>query len=185
MLFPKFVKIPSTPSEVVDCSYEYALAGCSGALGSGDATHGTLEKCSARLRNNHLGGKSKFTTRAFNMTVNHRRRILWTSQGCPGRWNDKTLQLYDELFRGIRDGTILDVSDTPPHANRWLISLESPHSASLCFPRSGCGVRVVGTQQRWRACSCSLPWRVAPSRQRLPGVIVDDPTDEENRECMF
>ena len=48
-------------------------------------------------------------TLAFNITVNHRRRILLISPGLPGRWNDNTLQLSDDLFRGIEDGSILGV----------------------------------------------------------------------------
>jgi len=48
-------------------------------------------------------------TLAFIITVNQRRRILLTSPGLPGRWNDKTLQLSDDLFRGIEDGNILGV----------------------------------------------------------------------------
>jgi hypothetical protein len=44
-------------------------------------------------------------TLAFIITVSHRRRILLTSPGL----TDKTLQLSDDLFRGIEDGNILGV----------------------------------------------------------------------------
>lgn len=55
----------------------------------------------------HRGQKSKHGTRTFNMTVNHRRRILGTTRGHPGSWNDKTLVLFDEFLRGIKRGEIL------------------------------------------------------------------------------
>ena len=42
------------------------------------------------------------------MTVNHRRRILGTTTGHPGSWNNKTLVLYDTFIRGIKRGEILD-----------------------------------------------------------------------------
>jgi hypothetical protein len=109
VLFEKYVVMPTTRDLAETCMREYEEAGMPGALGSGDATHITMEKCSARLKNSHMGGKSTFPTVAFNMTVNHRRRILHTSPGLPGRWNDKTLQLFDDLFRGIEDGSILGV----------------------------------------------------------------------------
>jgi len=60
-----------------------------------------------RLRNQHLGGKSSLTTRTFNLTVNHRRQILSTTVGYPGRWNDKTLIWFDDFVRGIYEGSIL------------------------------------------------------------------------------
>lgn len=58
------------------------------------------------------GFKSKFATVAFNVTVNHRRRILYSTKGHPGRYNDKTLQLFDDLFCGLHDGTFLGVRES-------------------------------------------------------------------------
>lgn len=109
-LFAKHVVMPTTREAAEDAMYEFEKAGFHGAVGSGDATHVTTEKCSARLQNNHSGFKSKTPTLAFNMTVNHRRLILWTSCGMPGCWNDKTLQLHDDFFVGIDDGSVLGVS---------------------------------------------------------------------------
>ena len=45
---------------------------------------------------------------AYNITVNHRRRILSTTAGHPARWNDKTLQLFDPFMEQIHKGKILD-----------------------------------------------------------------------------
>jgi hypothetical protein len=33
--------------------------------------------------------------------------ILSTTWGHPGRWNDKTLVLFDDFVCGLKDGTIL------------------------------------------------------------------------------
>lgn len=109
VLFEKYVVMPTTKDLAESCMREYNEAGMPGALGLGDATHITMEKCSARLKNSHLGGKS-----TFNMTVNHRRHILHTSPGLPGRWNDKSLQLVNDLLRGIDDGSILGVGSVAP-----------------------------------------------------------------------
>jgi len=110
--FPdRWVKVPSDLAEVEDSMREYAQAGFPGCIGSSDATHVTLEKCWAKIANMHLGGKSSHTTRAFNITVNHRRRILYTTKGHPGRWNDKTLVQFDRLLRGMREGALLEDID--------------------------------------------------------------------------
>ena len=79
-----------------------------GAIGSMDACHVVVEKCSHRLKQNHLGGKSKLTCRPYNLKCNHRRRILHTTSGHPARWNDKTIVLYDKLARDLKNGTILN-----------------------------------------------------------------------------
>ena len=40
--------------------------------------------------------------------MNHRRQILSTTVGYPGRWNDKTVVWFDDFVRGIYEGTILE-----------------------------------------------------------------------------
>ena len=84
------------------------MAGMHGAIGSMDACHVVVEKCSHRLKQNHLGGKSKLTCRSYNLTCNHRRRILHTTSGHPARWNDKKIVLYDKFARDLKNGTILN-----------------------------------------------------------------------------
>jgi hypothetical protein len=48
------------------------------------------------------------TARTYNVTVNHRRRILSTTGGHPATYNDKTLVLFDNFVRGIQEGSILN-----------------------------------------------------------------------------
>lgn len=105
-LYPKWVKIPETAEEISDCMAEFNEAGFHGCIGSADATHIVIEKCYKNLRNQHLGAKSSLTTRAFQITVNHRRKILATTAGLPGRWNDKTVIRFDGFLTSIRRGTL-------------------------------------------------------------------------------
>ena len=42
------------------------------------------------------------------MTCNHRRRILHTTHGGPGRWNDQSMVRLDSFISGIRDEIVLD-----------------------------------------------------------------------------
>ena len=102
--YEKYVWLPSSSSEIADSSYEFFIAGLAGCIGSQDATHVGMNKCHYKLKQFHDSFKLPMPSRTYNMTVNHRRRILSTTHGSPGRWNDKTLQLYDELSTKLRSG---------------------------------------------------------------------------------
>ncbi len=101
-MFEMWVKMPTTDNEIADCMHEFEQAGFRGCIGSADATHIIMEKCSAGLKNHSLGGKDSHTTRVFNLVVNHRRKILATTKGFPGRWNDKSVVMFDGMLRGMR-----------------------------------------------------------------------------------
>lgn len=107
-LYPKHVIFPSSSADVAMYCRAYEKAGFHGAIGSMDACHTVIEKCSHRLKQNYLGGKSKLTCRSFNSTCNHRRQILHTTGGHPARWNDKTIILYDKIAVGLRTGELLN-----------------------------------------------------------------------------
>jgi hypothetical protein len=83
---------------------EYAKAGLLGCVGSIDCTHIITERCEYNLKNNHLGYKSSYTTRTYNLTCNHRRWILHSTPGAPGRWNDQTMVRLDQFITAIRAG---------------------------------------------------------------------------------
>lgn len=110
VLFQKYVKFPTAPEEIKSCRALYEMAGLDGAIGSTDATHVVVEKLSSNLKQNHKGGKSSMTTRSFNLTVDHTRRIIGCAPSAPGRWNDKTLQIYDPVMVNIHEGKLLKVT---------------------------------------------------------------------------
>ena len=107
ILYPKYVKYPTNKDEMQQHTKEFEVAGFHGAVGSMDACHVLMEKCSHRLKQNHLGAKSKHTCRSFNLTCNHRKQILHTTCGHPARWNDKTIVLYDNFAVGLRKGDLM------------------------------------------------------------------------------
>jgi hypothetical protein len=108
-LFKEYVIPPNDSNHgAAQHQHEYNIAGCHGAIGSTDAVHIMSERISYKLRNQHIGFKMSHTARTYNVTVNHRRRILCTTDGHPATWNDKTLVLFDEFVRGIHDGKILE-----------------------------------------------------------------------------
>jgi hypothetical protein len=47
--------------------------------------------------------KMKFTTRTYNVIVNHQQQSLFTTRGHPASWNDKTVILFDKFVHGIHD----------------------------------------------------------------------------------
>ena len=110
-LYSQFVLTPLHLPEALSNMREYEVAGFPGCIGSTDCTHITTERCEYRLKNNHLGVKSSHTTRTFNLTCNHRRRILHTTTGGPGRWNDQTMVRLDKFISGVRDGILLQDND--------------------------------------------------------------------------
>ena len=87
---------------------EFKAAGFHGAVGSTNATNVTTHECEYNLKNCHLGGKSSHTSRTYNATVNHRRRLLFSTRGGPARWNDKTLVGFNKFVSGICNGEILE-----------------------------------------------------------------------------
>ena len=109
VLFNKFVKFPINFEEAKTHMAELAIAGFPGCTGSADCTHIVTDRCQYNLKNHHLGAKSSLTTRSFSLTANHRRRILHTCPGGPGRWNDQTMVMYDAFIKGLHDG--LHLSD--------------------------------------------------------------------------
>ena len=78
-------------------------------IGSTNATHIPLKKVCVSMRQAHLDHKSIVTLRKYNLTCNHRRKILHTTEGHPARWNDKTLIRSDnfmsELHVQVKDMT--------------------------------------------------------------------------------
>ena len=107
VLYHRYVISPSTEEEARHHMAEYSDAGLPGAVGSTDATHILLERVPNKHRQTHLGFKSSHTSRAYNITVNHRRRILACTEGSPARWNDMTLATFDPFMQGLHEGSIL------------------------------------------------------------------------------
>ena len=84
------------------------MAGFPGYIGSTNATHVIIERFLFRLRQLNLGYKLAYTARTYNMTVNHRNRILSTTKRCHLRFNDKTHVLYDDFVQATYNNLYSD-----------------------------------------------------------------------------
>jgi hypothetical protein len=110
-LYSWFVLTPLHLPEARSNMQEFEVAGFPGCVVSTDCTHITTERCEFRLKNNHLGAKSSHTIRTYNLACNHRRRILHSTHGGPGRWNDQTVVCLDKFIFGVHDGCLLQYND--------------------------------------------------------------------------
>ncbi len=106
-LYSMHVISPVHLAEAQSNMSEYTEAGFPGCVGSSNCTHIITERCEYNLKNNHLGGKSSQTAHTFNLTCNHRRKILHTTRGGPARWNDMTMDWFDLFLTSVRAGSIL------------------------------------------------------------------------------
>jgi hypothetical protein len=105
-LYSMYVKYPQTRDELYHHMHKYTQLGLNGCVGSMDATHVDSGRIPGSLIQGHSSFKSNHPARAYNITVNHDRKILYSTRGFPGRWNDKTIVRYDEFYCQILNGTI-------------------------------------------------------------------------------
>jgi len=107
-LYDEWVVLPKTNEEIEWHAREMKLAGFPGAVASTDATHVIILNCRYGIRQVHLGFKLDKTSRTYNLSATHRRWIVSSTGGHPARWNDKTLQLFDDFLLGLQDGTLMN-----------------------------------------------------------------------------
>jgi len=105
--FHKHVITPQTAEQAKTHIREMALAGFPGCVSSTDGTHISMDKCAYRFRQLHIGFKLCFPSRAYNLSANHRRQIMFSTEGHPASWNDKTLQNFDTFMCDIHSGKSL------------------------------------------------------------------------------
>ena len=146
-LYNKYVVSPTTTSELRDCETEFKMAGFPGCIGSTDATHIVTERCPKRLCQLHLGYKVACTARTYNITVNHRRRVLGTTTGHPARFNDKTLVLFDQFVQKVHN----DRFDT---SHTFTLKDFDSHGNIIEVKYSGCYLLVDNGYLTW---SCTVP----------------------------
>ncbi len=108
VLYKIRVSTPVNLPEAQSNMHEYSMSGFPGCVGSSNCTHIVTDWCECNLKNNHLGAKNGLTTRTFNLTCNHHCRILHSTHGGLGRWNNQTMVWLDLFVSGIRDGSMLD-----------------------------------------------------------------------------
>ena len=83
----------------------YVFNGC---IGSSDGTHVGLLCFPSWAFNNHKEQKLAVPSRNCNATVRHWRKIIGTTLGHLGTWNDKPFVIFDELIKNIQNGELME-----------------------------------------------------------------------------
>ena len=91
----------TTAQEANAHMHEMKITGFPGCVSSMNATHITMDQCPNKHHQLHVGFKLKFQIRVYNVSVNHKWQILFSTDGHPASWNDKTLQTFDKVVRQI------------------------------------------------------------------------------------
>ena len=107
-MFEQHVQHPSRKEEFYQTMKDYARMGLHGAVGSMDATHISSFRIPASQANAHSSFKHNNPARSYNITVSRKGKILHSTSGFPGRWNDKTIVRYDDFYSLIMENRIGD-----------------------------------------------------------------------------
>jgi hypothetical protein len=99
--YPQVCKAPETVAEVNECMRYYAISGFPGCIGSVDVTHIKWCKCTGNLKQIHKS-RYGYTTRAYQVTVNHKKQCLAATSGFYGTCNDKTIIKFDEFVQRVQ-----------------------------------------------------------------------------------
>jgi len=103
-LKPEFLYVPEG-EELRRLMEVYDRLGLTGAVGSIDCTHIHWDRVPKDLLPLYVG-KEGYPTIAYEVIVDHNRKILYTTRGFPGSFNDKTICKYDAYVNGLRTGTL-------------------------------------------------------------------------------
>jgi len=87
--YREYVKLPSGDAQATVMKH-YHMLGFSGAIGSTDVTHVKWDCCPYSQQRSYTG-KEGYPTIAYQATVDFTGRVLGTTTGFPGSFNDKTI----------------------------------------------------------------------------------------------
>ena len=104
VLFRRYVVFHTAAEEAQAHMHEMEMVGFPSCVSSTDTTHITMNRCSNKHCLLHVGFMLKFPSRAYNVSVNHKWQILFSTDGHPASWNDKTLQEFDKVMGQIQSG---------------------------------------------------------------------------------
>jgi hypothetical protein len=100
----KHIFIPEpTEDDIIDNMLKYNQLGLPGAIGSVDCTHLHWRMCPTELYNYCKNGKYSYATVAFQVCVNHSRKVMSVSEMFYGAHNDNTINRYDEFVSKVAD----------------------------------------------------------------------------------
>ena len=174
-LFPIYVKMPTTAAEYD--SAEYNTGGLTGAGFSTDATNVIMWRCPQSQKQANMGFKQSHPARTYNLSCNHRRKILYTTTGHPSRWNDKTLAHVDTFLSGVHEGSLLQDCE-------FFLYSKSPTDPNKIQETKYCGAwgLVDNGYHKWACTQAPSKVNVLRREERLSEWIESFRKDSE---CVF
>jgi hypothetical protein len=142
--FDKYCNPPETEVEIANAMEVYTKLGLPGCIGSADCVHIRWERCPSGNRSFHKG-KEGYPTLSYEVTVDHRKKIIAATQGHPGCRNDKTIVKFDGFITAIHDGELY--ADVP-----YSLTAEDG-SVSI---EKGLYLIVDGGYHKWKCLQCPL-----------------------------
>lgn len=142
--FPIYCCPPSTEVEIADTTAIYSRMGLPGCIGSTDCVHIRWERCPAGERSSHKG-KEGYPTLSYEVTVDHRKKIIAATQGHPGARNDKIIVKFDGFVSAINNG---DLYKDIPYV---LTTAEGDE-----IQQKGLYLIVDGGYHKWRCLQCPM-----------------------------
>ena len=168
--FARYCNPPSTPEEIANCTGIYGRLGLPGCIGSTDCVHVRWERCHASERSNHKG-KEGYATLSYEVTVDHRKKIIAATIGHPGCRNDKTIVKFDGFVTAIHDGDIY--SD---------VEFDLKKNDGTTTKEKGLYLIVDGGYHKWRCLQCPLKHTSIP-KDALWSKWVE--SVRKDVECVF
>lgn len=103
--YPRWCYPPKTQAEIDETIGIYGKCGFPGCFGSIDVVHVAWGRCSAGEYHAYCG-KEGYPTVAYEVVVDHLRRILAVVRGQPGARNDKAIVRLDQLVLTVKEGRL-------------------------------------------------------------------------------
>ena len=168
--FARYCNPPSTPEGIANCLEIYGRLGLPGCIGSTDCVHIRWERCHANQRSNHKG-KEGYATLSYEVSVDHRKKIIAATIGHPGCRNDKTTVKFDGFVTAIHDGRLY--SD---------VEFDLKKNDGTTVKEKGLYLIVDGGYHKWRCLQCPLKHTSIP-KDALWSKWVE--SVRKDVECVF
>ena len=133
-LYERYVVFPTSFEEAKTHMKEFTIAGLPGAMGSTDASHILLWNCEYNLRNNHIGGKSKNTTRKVWLTCCALHNWLLEIDGLDKDWDSVALPVSSDW-----EGVLGDVETEGLSSNIVELATAENLEPRITYDTSGMG----------------------------------------------
>lgn len=142
-MYPIYVHGPRNSDELNTVTSLYSASGFPGCVGSTDCVHVRWEMCPSMWTSVFKNGKHSYCTIAYEMTVDHSKRLMATTRGHYDTTSDKTIVKFDGFIRKVKhDDFYVSVEfKLQVDENKWIIE-------------RGLYLLVDGGYHKWRIMQC-------------------------------